>query len=184
MSFQIITLLAIVTVAVVLFVGGWLRVDVVGLLVLSALALTGLVTPQEALAGFSSPAVVTVWAMFILSAGLTRTGIAHRLGQPLQRFTKRSEALLMVALMVAASLLSALINTVTVAAILLPAAMELARRSGRPPSRLLMPCVRLCQGGCLLSVAARSACSALSSGCLNRRRQTDVCSPGGCGRAP
>jgi Na+/H+ antiporter NhaD/arsenite permease-like protein len=84
--------------------------------------------------------------MFILSAGLTRTGIAHRLGQPLQRFTKRSEALLMVALMVAASLLSALINTVTVAAILLPATMELARRSGRPPSRLLMPLAL----GCLL----------------------------------
>lgn len=139
-------LLAIVTAAFVFFVGGWLRVDVVGLLVLSALALTGLVTPQEALAGFSSPAVVTVWAMFILSAGLTRTGIAHRLGQPLQRFTKRSEALLMVALMVAASLLSALINTVTVAAILLPATMELARRSGRPPSRLLMPMAL----GCLL----------------------------------
>lgn len=139
-------LLAIVIAAFVLFIGGWLRVDVIGLLVLSALALTGLVTPREALAGFSSPAVVTVWAMFILSTGLTRTGIAHRLGQPLQAFTKRSEALLMVSLMTAASVLSALINTVTVAAILLPATMELARRSGRPPSRLLMPLAL----GCLL----------------------------------
>ncbi len=146
MTFELLVLLAIVTVALVLFVGGWLRVDLVGLLVLSALALTGLVTPQEALAGFSSPAVVTVWAMFILSAGLTRTGIAHRLGQPLQRFAKGSEAVLVVALMVAASLLSALINTVTVAAILLPTTMELARRSGRPPSRLLMPLAL----GCLL----------------------------------
>jgi len=113
---------------------------------LSALALTGLVTAEEALAGFSSPAVVTVWAMFILSAGLSRTGIAHRLGQPLQRFSKGSEAVLMAAIMAAASLLSALINTVTVAAILLPAIMELARRSGRPPSRLLMPLAL----GCLL----------------------------------
>ncbi len=146
MTFQIVILLAIVSLAFVLFVGGWLRVDVVGLLVLSALALTGLVSAQEALAGFSSPAVVTVWAMFILSAGLTSTGIAHRLGQPLLRFTKRSEIVLLVALMVAASLLSALINTVTVAAILLPPTMELARRSGRPPSRLLMPMAL----GCLL----------------------------------
>lgn len=134
-----VVLLVIVAVAFVLFVGGWLRVDVVGLLVLSALALTGLVTAQEALAGFSSPAVVTVWAMFILSAGLTRTGIANLLGQPLQRFARAGEALLLVVLMAAASLLSALINTVTVAAILLPATMELARRSGRPPGRLLMP---------------------------------------------
>ncbi|MFO7645371.1 MAG: SLC13 family permease, partial [Desulfosarcina sp.] len=134
---DVVILLAIVTVALILFIGGWLRVDVVGLMVLSALALTGLVTAPEALAGFSSPAVVTVWAMFILSAGLTRTGVAHRLGQPLQRFARGSEALLIAALMIAASLLSALINTVTVAAILLPATMELARRSGRPPSRLL-----------------------------------------------
>lgn len=146
MAYEAIILLAVVAAAFAFFIGGWLRVDVVGLLVLSALALTGLVSTEEALAGFSSPAVVTVWAMFILSAGLTRTGLAHRLGQPLQRFTRRSEALLIAALMVAASLLSALINTVTVAAILLPATMELSRRSGRPPSRLLMPLAL----GCLL----------------------------------
>jgi di/tricarboxylate transporter len=139
-------LLLIVAAAFILFVSGWLRVDLVGLLVLSALALTGLVSAKDALAGFSSPAVVTVWAMFILSAGLTRTGLAHRLGEPLQRFARGSEALLVAVLMIAASLLSALINTVTVAAILLPATMELARRSGRPPSRLLMPLAL----GCLL----------------------------------
>jgi len=146
LSFDLIALLTIVSTAFVLFIGGWVRVDVVGLLVLAALALTGLVTTAEALAGFSSPAVVTVWALFILSAGLTRTGIAHQLGQPLQRFSKKGEAVLIVALMTAASLLSALINTVTVAAILLPSTMELARRSGRPPSRLLMPLAL----GCLL----------------------------------
>jgi di/tricarboxylate transporter len=146
MSIDILALLIIVGVAFILFVGGWLRVDLVGLLVLSALALTGLVSVEEALAGFSSPAVVTVWALFILSAGLTRTGIAQQLGRPLQYFAKGSESTLMIALMVAASLLSALINTVTVAAILLPSTMELARRSGRSPSRLLMPLAL----GCLL----------------------------------
>ncbi len=146
MAFEIIILLVIVSAAFILFISTRLRVDLVGLLVLSALALTGLVTAQEALAGFSSPAVVAVWALFILSAGLTRTGIAHQIGQPLQRLAKGSEATLMVALMLVASLLSALINTVTVAAILLPSTMELARRSGRPPSRLLMPLAL----GCLL----------------------------------
>lgn len=143
---SLVMLTVIVTVALVLFVGGWVSVDVVGLLVLSALALTALVSPTEALAGFSSPAVVTVWAMFILSAGLTRTGVAYRIGQPLQHFARGSEAVLVVALMVVSSLLSALINTITVAAILLPAAMDLARRSGRSPSRLLLPLAL----GCLL----------------------------------
>ena len=136
---SLIILTAIIAIALVLFIGGWLGVDLVGLLVLSVLALTGLVTGTQALAGFSSPAVVTVWAMFILSAGLTRTGVAHQLGVPLQRFAKGSEIVLVIALMVAASLLSALINTTTVAAILLPTAMDLARRSGRSPARLLMP---------------------------------------------
>ena len=133
---SLVILLIIVSVALVVFVGGWVPVDVVGLLVLSALTLTGLVSPTDALTGFSSPAVVTVSAMFILSAGLTKTGVAYRIGQPLQRFSRGSEVTLIVALMVAASFLSALVNTVTVAAILLPATMELARRSGRSPSRL------------------------------------------------
>lgn len=146
MTVQVIMLLVIVAAALVVFIGGWISVDLVGLLVLSALALTGLITTEEALAGFSSPAVVTVWAMFILSAGLTRTGVAHQIGKPLQRFARSSEALLVAAIMTAASILSALINTVTVAALLLPAVMELARRSGRPPSRLLLPLAL----GCLL----------------------------------
>lgn len=146
MTLSLFILFIIVVAAFVLFVGGWLRVDLVGLLVLSALAITGLVSTQEALSGFSSPAVVTVWAMFILSAGLSRTGVANWLGKPLQGFARRSEAVLVAAVMITASLLSALINTVTVAAILLPAVMELARRSGRSPSRLLMPLAL----GCLL----------------------------------
>lgn len=143
---ELILLFSIILVALVLFIGGWLAVDLVGLLVLAALTLTGLVGASDALAGFSSPAVVTVWAMFILSAGLSRTGIAYRIGQPLQRFAHSSEWLLIAMLMLVASLLSALINTITVAVILLPAVMDLARRSGRPPSRLLLPMAL----GCLL----------------------------------
>ena len=149
MTLHVVLLLVIVAAALVVFIGGWISVDLVGLMVLSALALSGLITTEEALGGFSSPAVVTVWAMFILSAGLTRTGVAHQIGKPLQRFAKSNEALLVAAIMTAASILSALINTVTVAAILLPAIMELARRSGRSPSRLLLPLAL----GCLLGGA-------------------------------
>lgn len=132
--------------ALALFVSGRVRVDVVALLVLASLAIGGLVTPEEALAGFASPAVVIVWAMFILSAGLTKIGVAHLIGRPLMRFADAGELPLVAALMLATSLLSALINTVTVAAILLPTTMELARRSGRSPSRLLLPLSL----GCLL----------------------------------
>jgi di/tricarboxylate transporter len=144
--FSIALILLILTVALVLFVTGWLRMDLVALLVLCTLAVTGLVTPEEALAGFSSPAVVTVWAMFILSAGLSRTGVGELLGRPLQRLAHRGERVLLAAVMATASLLSALINTITVAAILLPVVMDLSRRSRLSPSRLLMPMAL----GCLL----------------------------------
>lgn len=139
-------LLFIVLAALVLFIGGWVPADLVGIMVLATLALTGLVSPEEAVAGFSSPAVITVLAMFVLSAGLSRTGVAYRIGQPLQLFARKGEAVLIVVLMAAAGILSALINTTTVAVILLPATMELARRSGLPPARLLMPMAL----GCLL----------------------------------
>ncbi|HSJ07459.1 MAG TPA: SLC13 family permease, partial [Longimicrobiales bacterium] len=147
MSLPIITLLVILGAALVLFVSGRVRADLVGLLVLASLALTGLVSTTEALAGFSSPAVVTVWAMFILSAGLTKTGIAHQIGLPLQRLARSGEAVLVTGLMLTAALLSALINTVTVAAIMLPPTMELARRTGRPPARLLLPLSMGCMLG-------------------------------------
>jgi di/tricarboxylate transporter len=66
---ELTLLLLIIGIALVLFIGGWLALDLVGLLVLAALALIGLVSPAEALAGFSSTAVVTVWAMFIIPGG-------------------------------------------------------------------------------------------------------------------
>lgn len=146
MSFSILAVSIIVLGALFCFVTGWVRMEVVALLVLALLALLKLVTLDQALAGFSSPAVVTVWSMFILSAALSKTGIANMLGRPLQRFVHRGEIPIMLALMLLSSLLSAFISTVTVAALLLPPTMDLARRSGRSPSRLLMPLAM----GCLL----------------------------------
>tara|TARA_B100000614_G_C14544431_1_gene491548 strand:- start:718 stop:951 length:234 start_codon:yes stop_codon:yes gene_type:complete len=62
MTVHVVLLLGIVVIALIVFIGGWLPVDLVGLLVLSALSLLGYLSPEGALAGFSSPAVVTVWA--------------------------------------------------------------------------------------------------------------------------
>ncbi|HKJ28065.1 MAG TPA: SLC13 family permease, partial [Anaerolineales bacterium] len=81
MSQEIILTLSILGVGMLLFITEVISADLVALLTLSALAVTGLVTPEEALSGFSSPAVVTIWAVFILSAGLSRTGVAAWLGR-------------------------------------------------------------------------------------------------------
>ena len=139
MTLDIALVLGILAAAVTLFVTEKVRVDVVALMVLLAVALTGLVTPQQALAGFSNPAVVTVWAVFILGGGLTRTGVAGRLGGFVLRLAGRREISLVVAIMLTSGFLSAFMNNVGVAALLLPVVMDISRRLKIPPSKLLIP---------------------------------------------
>jgi di/tricarboxylate transporter len=136
----------ILAAATLLFVTERVRVDLVALLVLGSLALTGLVTPAEALSGFSNPAVVTVWAVFILSGALSRVGIASLIGRQVLRLAGKGEARLLAVIMLTAGIMSAFMNNVGVAALMLPVVMDIARRVERPPSRLLIPLAF----GCLL----------------------------------
>lgn len=139
MTFDIALVLGILGVSLVLFVTEWVRMDVVALMVLSALALTGLVAPDEAISGFSNPAVITVWAMFILSDGLTRAGVSDVIGRSVMRVAGKGEARLIAAVMITAGVLSGFMNNIGVAALMLPVTVDIARRTGVPPSRLLMP---------------------------------------------
>jgi di/tricarboxylate transporter len=139
MPTPIILTLAILVVAVILFITERVSSDLVALLTLSALALTGLVTPEEALSGFSNSAVVTVWAVFILSAGLSRTGVAARLGRQVLKLGGSSEPRLMLVIMLTSAFLSAFMNNVGVTAMLLPVVLDICRRIKLPPSRLLLP---------------------------------------------
>ncbi|MGD9317066.1 MAG: SLC13 family permease [Anaerolineae bacterium] len=139
MTPEIATVLVILVAAIVMFVTERIRVDVVALMVLVSLALTGLVTPAEALSGFANLAVVTVWAVLILSAGLARTGVAGLIGRPVLRLAGGSEARLIALIMVLVGVLSGFMNDIGVAALMLPVVVDIARRTERPPSRLLMP---------------------------------------------
>ena len=139
MTIQIGLVLAILVVSLVLFVSEKIRMDLVALMVLGTLVMTGLVTPPEAVAGFSNPAVVAVWAMFILSDGLTRTGIANVIGHTVLRLAGQTEGRMIVVIMLTAGLLSAFMNNIGVAALMLPVVVEIARRTRIPASRLLMP---------------------------------------------
>ena len=131
--------LGILSVAILLFVSEKLRVDVVAMIVLAALVVTGLVTVEEAFSGFSSPAVIVVWAVFIVSAGLTRSGVADLIARQVMRLAGRSELRLMVLIMAAVGIMSAFMSNVGAAAILLPAVMSVARKTDIPPSKLLIP---------------------------------------------
>ena len=146
MTVDIAIVLAILLVALVLFVTEKVRMDVIALLVLGSLVLAGQVTPPEAVAGFSNAAVIAVWAMFILSDGLTRTGIANSIGNAVLRLAGRQETRMIVVIMLTAGVLSAFMNNIGVAALMLPVVIDVARRTRIPPSRLLMPLAY----GCLL----------------------------------
>jgi di/tricarboxylate transporter len=145
-NFEIATVLIILIIALILFISEALRMDLVALLVLCALTVAGVVTPNEAISGFSNAAVITVWAMFILSEGLTRTGIADILGRQVMRVAGRKEIPLIFWIMVISGGLSAFMNNIGVAALMLPVVIDIARRTEIPPSRLLMPLAY----GCLL----------------------------------
>lgn len=139
MTFEIALVLGILAISLVLFVSEVIRMDLVALLVLCALAVSGLVSASEAFAGFSNSAVITVWAMFILSEGLTRTGIADIIGRQVMRLAGRREIAMIIVIMITAAVLSAFMNNIGVAALMLPVVMDVSRRTRIAPSRLLMP---------------------------------------------
>jgi di/tricarboxylate transporter len=146
MTIDIAIVFLILGMALFLFFSGWVRMDIVALMVLGSLSVTGLVSPAQALSGFSNPAVITVGAMFILSAALYQTGVAKILGRQVLRMAGNSEAGLIVTIMLTSGFLSAFMNNIGVAALMLPVVMDIARSTQRAPSRLLMPLAY----GCLL----------------------------------
>lgn len=139
MTGEIVLVLSILGISLILFISEVIRMDVVALLVLGSLAVTGLVDSNQAFAGFSNSAVITVWAMFILSEGLTRTGIADIIGTQVMRMGGRREMPMIFVIMITGAVLSAFMNNIGVAALMLPVVVQIARRTRIPASKLLMP---------------------------------------------
>jgi len=124
---EIALVLTLLAAAVIFLITEWIPMEVTALLSLGAVALTGLVTPVEALAGFSNQAVVTIWAVFILSGGLTSTGVANVIGNFVLRMAGTRETTMIFVIMTTAGVMSAIMNNVAVAALMLPVVMDIAR---------------------------------------------------------
>lgn len=131
--------LGILAVAIVLFVTEWLRVDVVALGVMVALMLSGLLTTDEALSGFSNPAVLTIAALFIVGGAVLQTGLAGLLGRRILTIAGSSEVRLIAVIMGAVALLSSFMSSTGTVAVLLPAIVNLAWSAKTSPSKLLIP---------------------------------------------
>lgn len=139
MTSDMLLAFALLGAAVVLFVSDRLRMDIVAVLLIIALALTGLLTPGEALAGFGDPLVIMIAALFVVGEGLFRTGIAFALGNWLVGMAGSSEVRLLVLLMLVVAVLSAFMSNTGAVAIFIPVALNLAIRADVPPARLLLP---------------------------------------------
>jgi di/tricarboxylate transporter len=126
-------------IATILLLGNILRPDIVALLMLLGLGLSGILTPQEAFSGFSRSAVIIMISAFILAEGLRRAGVTERIGNFILRLFGNGETPLIFGVMTAGALLSLFMNNIAAASLLFPALSGVARRTKTSPSRLLMP---------------------------------------------
>ena len=129
----------ILAVAFLLLLTERLRNDIVALLIVLALTVTGLLEPDKALSGFGSEPAVVVAAIFVLSAALHRTGVSAALGRWIARLAGAGLGGVIAVIMPAVALLSAFTHHVTTTAIMLPVTLDLSRSRKIPASRLLMP---------------------------------------------
>ncbi len=137
--------LGLLLVALLLFVTEWIRYDVVALLVLVSLNLSGILTLEETFSGFSNPAVITVAAVLVMSQAVQNSGVVQILGVKMIEWGKTPVRLTLI-IMLAVGAIPGFINDIGTAALFLPLVMMVARRMDLPPSKLLIPL----SYGCLL----------------------------------
>jgi di/tricarboxylate transporter len=139
MTEQMLIVFGILAGAVVLFACGRPRVDVVAILVVLALMLSRVLTPQESLAGFGDPVVILIAAIFIVGEALVNTGIAHRLGEAVLEAGHGNEARLIVLIMVLAGGIGAFMSSSAVVAMFIPVVLTITNKTGLNRRRMLMP---------------------------------------------
>jgi di/tricarboxylate transporter len=136
---QQLSFLVILVIAFILFMTEWLRNDVVAILIVLALYVTRVLTPVEALSGFSSEPAIVIAGIFVLSGALHATGLSDTLGGWIGHLAGRSYTRALAVIMPSVALLSAFTHHVTTTAIMVPVTLELARERDIPASKLLMP---------------------------------------------
>ena len=134
-----LTVIGIIVVLLALIAFTRLRVDIIALLVLLMVALTGLVSATEALSGFSSSVVITIIGLLVITRGLERTGVMQWVARQLEAYGRGSESKLIALVMSAGAAVSLLMNNVAAGAVLLPAVLQVSRDSGVSASRLMIP---------------------------------------------
>jgi di/tricarboxylate transporter len=139
MTVSIALLLAIIAVALILFLTEWVSADITALGILLALVLTGLLPAGDAFAGFGSDAVMMILGLLILTAALVHTGVVDKVGRVILRHTGDNANRVSAVIMIASAALSAVMSNTATTAFFIPVTIGLARKTQVRVSRLLMP---------------------------------------------
>ena len=139
MTGEMIIVLAVLAGALALWISEWLPLDLVALCIPIVLVLTGVLEPNDAMAGFASTALLTVAAILVVSAGLTRTGVITYVGNRIIHYSRGDEKRLLALVMVTMAVFSSFINNTAVVAMFLPIMLGVARKFRISPSKLLIP---------------------------------------------
>lgn len=139
MTTELLLVLALLAVAIVMFIANRPRMDAVGLLMIVLLPFTGVLTINEALAGFADSSIILLAALFVIGEALVRTGTAQAIGDMLNRRAGNSETRMLVLLMIAGAGLGAFMSSTAVVAIFIPVVLRICRNTGAAPSQLMMP---------------------------------------------
>lgn len=139
MGADAIIVLIVIVAAVVLFATEWLSIDLVAILIMVTLTVTGVITAEEGLAGFSNSATITVAFMFVLSYALLKTGSLQRIGPYLGPLFRTNFHLGILVMMLFIGLVSAFVNNTPIVAMFIPVMVSVAKLSGLSPSKLLIP---------------------------------------------
>ena len=152
-----IIFIVITLIALALFISEKLRVDVIGLLIILALSLTGILEYKQAFSGFASEPALILSAVFVLSAGLSKTGVTDVVGEWIGKLSGKTETQANLVIMVGVAFLSAFTHHVMVTAMMLPLVMKLCKDKGFHSSRLLIPMATAASLGTILTLIGAPA---------------------------
>ena len=144
----------ILGITVVLFMTNKIRADLVAILALLAFVLTGILTPVEALSGFSNSVVIMIAALFVIGAGILRTGLAQMAGTLLLRYSGDSEKRLFILLLLIVASVGAFMSNTGTVALMLPIVISIAISIKSSPSKYLIPLSYMASFSGLLTLIA------------------------------
>jgi di/tricarboxylate transporter len=136
---QMMIVMAVLVFAILLFIFEWVRVDVVGIIMMVILPILGVVSPKEAISGLSSNAVVSIIAVIIIGAGLDKTGCMNVLARNILKIAGKAESRIVTLIAGSVALISSFMQNIGAAALFMPAAIRIGRQTNIPVSRILMP---------------------------------------------